>query len=142
MDNELAVGCIKQYRAYALQIVKLRNDIKFLTGQSAPRNNLTARFDDNKGGYIPPARPDAMKILTMINNKQQRIAELEESLRHTERILALLPEEERLILIMKYVDRWHVNAIAEYYGYASRQSVYSLLSKSVTNFSQFMSDAY
>ena len=113
MDNELAVGCIKQYRAYALQIVKLRNDIKLLTGQSAPRNNLTARFDDNKGGYIPPARPDAMKTLAMINN-----------------------------LIMKYVDRWHVNAIAEYYGYASRQSVYSLLSKSVTNFSQFISDTY
>lgn len=139
MSNERALEYIKQYRAYVLKVTKLHNDIEYLASLSAPHNNLTAHLDANKGGYIPPAHPDAMKTLKLINFKQQLINKIESSLKYTERALALLPEEERLVLIMKYIDGWHVNAIAEYYGYASRQSVYSLLKSSVTNFSQYLS---
>lgn len=138
METELAVERIKQYRSYVLRVVELHNDIDYLAQQSAPHNNLTAQFDANKGGYIPPARPDAIRILNLLNFKRLRIIELEKLAARIERALALLPEEERLVIIMKYVDNWHVNLIAEHFGYASRQSVYSLLKRSVTNFSHFL----
>lgn len=141
MGNEQTIERIKQYRAYVLRIVKLHNDIDYLARRSAPRNNLTAQLSGDKDGHTSPARPDAVNVLSQINNKRIRILELEWLVERMESSFALLTCKEREVLIMKYIDGWHVNAIAEYFGYASRQSVYSLLNRAVTNFSQIMHDS-
>lgn len=138
MEKELAVKKIKEYRSCICHVTQLHNDIDYLTKQTAPRNHLTAQFSADDRGCASTMQPDTMKLLASIKLKQQRISELEACLKRIERSLALLPEEERLTLIMKYVDCWQISSMADYFGYASRQSVYSLLKRSVTNFSHFM----
>lgn len=138
MNKELAVEKIKGYRSYICRMIQLHNDIEYLARQTAPRNHLTAQFNADDVGYAPTVQPDTMKLLMSIRFKQQSIRKIEACLERIERSLALLPEEERLILIMKYVDCWQVSSMADYFGYASRQSVYTLLKRAVTNFSHFM----
>lgn len=138
MDKELAVEKIKEYRNYICCVMRLHNDIEYLTRQTAPHNHLTAQFNADDAGYTPTVQPDTMKLLMSIRAKQQSIKKIEACLERIERCLALLPEEERLMLIMKYVDCWQVSSMADYFGYASRQSVYTLLKRAVTNFSHFM----
>ena len=136
MDAKFAVDELKQYRFYVCRIAQLHNDIDFLARQAAPHNNLTAQIDANKGGYVPPARPDAFKQLSTLAFKKAKIKELYLRIDHIENSLAVIADEQRRLLIMKYVDDWHINSIMDYFNYASRQSAYSLLKRSVTNFSQ------
>lgn len=140
MNVELAANELKQYRFYVCRIAQLYNDIDFLTQQSAPHNNLTAQLDTNRGGYVPPARPDAFKVLNAIASKKVKLHELYMRVESIENALAVLTDEQRRLLIMKYIDGWHINSIADQFNYASRQSAYSLLKKSVTNFSQFLGE--
>ena len=140
MNVEFAANELKQYRFYVCRIAQLYNDIDFLTQQSTPHNNLTAQLDANKGGYVPPARPDAFKVLNAIVSKKAKLRELYMRIEYVENALAVLPDEQRRLLVMKYMDDWHINSIADQFNYASRQSAYSLLKRSVTNFSQVLGE--
>lgn len=140
MNEELAIEELKQYRYYVCRIAQLNNEIAILAQQSAPHNNLTAQMDANKGGYTPPARPDAFKVLNTVVIKKAKLQELWWRIERIEDALSVLPADQSRLLIMKYVDDWHINSIADNFSYSSRQSAYSLLKKSVTNFSQSLGE--
>lgn len=132
---EQAAELLARYRSGLLAVMRLKRENKRLIARSGPGNNLTSVMSADKGCYTPPARPDAYNALAAVAGNCCRLQALLAETELIEEALAVLPADERLLLVMRYVDGHSMAAIAEGLQYASRQSVYTAKSKALQNFS-------
>lgn len=138
MDEKIirAINELENYRSYVTLTCNLQRKVSDALKRSGPNQRITAQIDANRGGYVPPAHPDAYTDLSVLAKKQSEIANLMDKINAIEDGLAMLGSEERMVLVMKHMDQWTMAAIAEYLGYSSRQSIYTLYSKALKKFAK------
>lgn len=133
-----AIERLKKYRSNLFKIRRLQYDIEQLYQSTAPSMNITSRYDENRGGYVPPAHNDAFKDLTSIMSMKAKVVELYLDIDDVENALSLLEREQRLVLIMKFMDEYSISLITEALGYSSRQTTYSILRNAVKTFEELL----
>lgn len=131
---------LQNYRSYVALVASLQRKIKNALQHSGPSQKVTAQMDANRGGYVPPAHPEAFTDLSLLAKRQGEITKLLNKIADIENGLALLSNEERTILIMKNMDRCTIEGIAEWLGYSSRQSVYTLYNRAMKKFAKNLPD--
>ncbi len=133
-----AIERLKRYRSNLFKIRRLQYDMDQLYRSAAPSMNITSHYDANKGGYVPPAHSDAFKDLASIAVIKAKVVELYLDIDDIENALGLLEREQRLVLIMKYIDEYSISLITEALGYSSRQTTYSILKTAVKRFEELL----
>ena len=134
--NYRAVEYLGEYYNMLNTVKRLNKEIAFAIKQGVPKNKLTASYDDNKGGYVSPSHDDALKSSSSILQKKLTILEYLGILEEITDALANMNHDERLAIIMRYVDNHTVKVICTELKYSSRQSVYTLLSSAEEKFAR------
>lgn len=135
-DNE-TLKSLQDYRNIIFAIRIRQKKMAKLIQAAAPAQKLTTSYEIHEGSY-QPKRFEAIDALEAIAHNKQLIDSGFDRLEQVENALAFLEEEERLFLVMYYVDAMSVSYIASALNYASRQSIYNLRERAVTKFSQIM----
>lgn len=130
-QTEEARRRLKRYRA---NVNRISNLLKMPVRINGPSKSVTAKIDDNPGGFIPKSHPDAMSDLQRIVDMNNTIAAYVIEVNEIEGALSVLNKEESLVLIMRDVDEINMEAIAAALGYSSRQSVYNIYKRAVNKF--------
>lgn len=134
----IAEDYLSAYYSKLNEIKRLQRELNRIMLQCAPCNKLTAGYDNNKGGATTRVHNSAIRTFADINQLKQLIAA---KLAIVEDILDALDNmgmDERLALIMRYVDSHSVKVICNTLNYSSRQSVYNLLDSAGKKFSKNM----
>lgn len=132
----VAAEYLSEYYNILNTIKRLKKEITFAVKQGAPKSKITASYDNNKGGYVTPSHDDALKTSLNIFKKTAAIQDYLLILEEMTDALGTLSTDERLALIMRYVDGHPIKVICTELNYSSRQSVYSLLSTALEKFSR------
>lgn len=130
-----AAKYLGEYYPMLGEIKRLQKErLRFML-QNSPRNKLTSVYD-SEGGTAAPSHDSTIKTLADINRCRQLIAIKLSALENILDALERMETDERLALIMRYVDGHSVKVICNTLNYSSRQSVYNLLDSADTKFSQ------
>lgn len=132
-----AIQSLQDYRNIIFAIRIRQKKMAKLIQNAVPAQKVTASYEVNEGS-CQPKRAEAIDTLEAIAHNKQLIDSGFDKLEQVEGALAFLTDEERLFLIMHYVDTMSISSIACALNYASRQSIYNLQEKAVTKFSQIM----
>lgn len=132
----VAAEYLSEYYNILNTVNRLKKEIAFAVKQGAPKSKITASYDNNKGGYVAPIHDDALKTSAGILKKTAAIQNYLLILEEMTDTLGTLSADERLALIMRYVDDHPIKVICTELNYSSRQSVYSLLSTALEKFSR------
>ena len=122
---------LKRYRA---NVNRISNLLKLPLRIHGPSRSVTAKVDDNPGGFVPKSHPDAISDLQRIVDINQTIAAYVLEINAVESALATLSKDESLVLIMRDVDEINMDVIAREFGYASRQSFYNIYKRALNKF--------
>lgn len=135
-SNYVAARYLSDYYNILNTIKRLNKEIDFAVKQGGPKSRITASYDDNKGGYVTPSHDDALKTSSNILKNKAAIWNYLAILEEMTDVLSTLNYNERMALIMRYVDGHPIKVICAELNYSSRQSVYSLLSSALEKFSR------
>ena len=135
-NNHLAIERLTEYYNTMNTIKRLNKEIAWAVKQGGPKNKLTACYDENKGGYVSPAHDSAIRVFAGIQGKKATIMASLVMLEEVMDALSNLSRDERLALVMRYVDDHPIKTICTELNYSSRQSVYTLLSSAAEKFSR------
>lgn len=132
-----AIQSLQDYRNIIFAIRIRQKKMAKMIQNAAPAQKVTASYEVHEGS-CQPKRAEAIDTLEAIAHNKQLVDSGFDKLEQVEGALAFLTDEERLFLIMHYVDTMSISSIACALNYASRQSIYNLQEKAVTKFSQIM----
>ena len=124
----------QRLKRYRVDVNRIYNLLRLPVRIHGPSRNVTAKVDDNPGGFVPKSHPDAMNDLQRIVEINKTIAAYVLEINAIESSLSVLSKDECLVLIMRDVDEMNMEAIANALGYSSRQSVYNIYKRALNKF--------
>lgn len=133
-----AVEALEKYRANREGIKALRVKLQRLALRNGPKE-LTATAYDGAGGSSNPHHKNVLEIAIEMDALQLRIADKIAAMELVEGALVIVGMGRQAdyfsdILIMRHVDGWTMNDIAEKLGYSSRRTIYYQYNKAIARF--------
>lgn len=124
----------QRLKRYRINVNRIYNLLRVPLHIHGPSRNVTAKVDDNPGGFVPKSHPDAMNDLQRIVDINKTIAAYVLEINAVESALSVLNKDESLVLIMRDVDEINMDVIARQFGYSSRQSFYNIYKRALNKF--------